>query len=130
MIIFGHYFIKTEPFYLIKKSEDIAKTPSNSTVVFQFDENSIALCEYCQKNGVSFAIIADSVKDAIFANALEASYIISDKILSPKVQKMADSYMFDAKVLLYGSDESDLEWAAESEIDGIIFEKGIDYGSC
>ncbi len=130
MIILGHDFIKSEPFYLIKKSEDIVKTPANSAVVFDFNEQNIELCEYCVKNGISFALIADRVKDILFANAIGASFIICDKALSPKAQKLADEYMFDAKVLIYGVDNADLEWAADLGIDGILFEKGIDYGSC
>lgn len=130
MIILGHDFIKYEPFYLIKKSDDIEKTPSNSTVVFEFNIENIELCEYCTKNDVQFALIADKAKDVLFANALGASYIIVDKTLSQKAQKFADEYMFDAKILVYGGDDSDIEWAADLGIDGILFEEGIDYGSC
>lgn len=130
MIILGHDYLECAPFYFVKKSEDIANTPSNSVVLFEFSEENLALCHHCKENDVSFALIADSAKEALFANVLEASYILCDKVLSPKVQKLADEYMFDAKVLLYSSEEADLEWAADLGIDGIIFEKGIDYGSC
>lgn len=130
MIIFGHRFVKTEPFYLIKKVEDIKNTPPNSTVVFDFSEKNLELIDHCNKSSIPFAVICDSIKDVLFSNALEAKFIICDKVVSPKAQKLADNYMFDAKILLYSGIEADLEWAAENEIDGILFEKGIDYGSC
>jgi len=130
MIILGHNFIKSEPFYFVKKSEDISNTPSNSTVVFEFSEKNLELCTHCRDEDVSFAIIADVVKDVLFTNSLGASFIICDKKLVSKAQKLADEYMFDAKILLYGANETDLEWAADLGIDGILFEKGIDYGSC
>ncbi|MCH9814235.1 MAG: hypothetical protein K0U47_09890 [Epsilonproteobacteria bacterium] len=130
MIILGHNYIKSEPFYFIKKIEDIDNTPSNSLVLFEFVEENLTLCTHCKENGIAFALIADSVKASLFANALEADYLLCDKALAPKVQKLADEYMFDAKVLLYSGEEADLEWASELGIDGIIFEKGIDYGSC
>jgi len=130
MIIFGHRFVKTEPFYLIKKVEDIKNTPPNSTVVFDFSEKNLELIDHCNKSGISFAVICDKIKDVLFANALEANFIICDKVVSTKAQKLADNYMFDAKILLYSSEEADLEWVAENEIDGILFEKGINYGSC
>jgi hypothetical protein len=130
MIIIGHKFIKTEPFYLIKKVEDIKKTPPNSTIVFEFSEENLELIEHCNKSGILFANICDNIKAVLFANALGASFIICDKIVSHKAQKLADNYMFDTKVLLYSSEEADLDWVAENEIDGIIFEEGIDYGSC
>ncbi len=130
LIILGHDFIKSEPFYLIKKSEDIIQTPANSTVVFDFNEQNLELCRYCEEHDVLFTLIVKKSKDVLFANALKASYIICDKTLAPKAQKLADDYMFDAKILLYSLCEDDIEWAADLGIDGIIFEKGINYGSC
>ncbi len=130
MIIIGHSFVKFRPFYLIKTSNDITNTPSNSCVVFEFDEKNVALCEHCHQSGIQFASICDSIRAVLFANALNASYIICDKVISIKAQKLADNYMFDSKILLYSGDEADIEWAAENEIDGILLEKGIDYGSC
>jgi hypothetical protein len=127
MIIIGHRFVKFNPFYLIKKSENIKKTPSNSVVVFEFNEENIELCEYCHKNSILFACICDSIKDVLFANALNASYLVCDKAIATKAQKLADNYMFDAKILLYSSDEADLEWVGENEIDGILLEEGINY---
>lgn len=130
MIILGHDFIKSELFYFVKKSENIVNTPPNSTVAFEFSEQNLELCEHCREEDVSFAIIADVVKDVLFANSLGANFIICDKKLAAKAQKLADEYMFDAKILLYVANEADLEWAADLGIDGILFEKGIDYGSC
>lgn len=125
MIILGHSYIKSEPFYLVKNSKDIEKTPPNSTVVFSFTEQNLELCEFCKKNLVNFAVIVDEVRDILFANALEATYIICGKELAAKAQKLADEYMFDAKILLFGREESYLEWGADLGIDGIIFENGI-----
>jgi hypothetical protein len=104
MIILGHDFVKSKPFYFIKKIEDISNTPSNSIVVFEFSEQNLELCEHCQDESVLFAIIADAVRDVLFANSLGASFIICDKKLVEKAQKLADEYMFDAKILFYGTD--------------------------
>ncbi len=125
MIILGHSYIKSKPFYLIKNTKDIEKTPSNSTVVFSFTKQNLELCEFCKKNSVNFAVIVDEVRDILFASALEASYIICGKELALKAQKLADEYMFDAKILLFANEESFLEWGADLGIDGIIFENGI-----
>ena len=129
MILLGHEYIPHKPFHLIIKKEDIEKTPPNSTVVFEFSDANVALCHYCRENGLKFALIADKAKDVLFANALGSGFIITDKSLAEKAQKYADEYMFDAKILVYG-EEVDLEWAADLAIDGVMFEKGIDYGSC
>jgi len=125
MIILGLDFIESKPFYKIEKIEDISNTPPNSTVIFALNRESLELCKYCKENSISFAVRVDSVKNILFANALEASFIVCSKILCEKAQKLADEYMFDAKVLLYSEDEADLEEAADLGIDGIIFKKGI-----
>jgi hypothetical protein len=130
MIIIGSDLIDFEPLYFIKKKEDIQKTPSNSTVIFEFDKETIDLSKYCGQNSVKFALIADNYKDLIYSNALNPQYIVCDKDLAKDAQKFADDYLIDAKILLYSSDENDLEWCAKHSIDGILFEGGIDYGSC
>ncbi len=129
MIIIGHAWIDYDPFYLIKKFEDIALTPSNSTVIFQFNESNVSLCKHCTSNGVSYALICDSKRDVLFAQALETNFIVCDKEVVKEAQKFADGYLFDAKVLLYSGSQADIEWAGDAEIDGILFEEGIHYGS-
>jgi hypothetical protein len=130
MIIIGHPWIDYKPFYFIKKADDIAQTPSRSCVIFPFSEENLPLAKQCHRNDVPFALICDSKRDILFAQALGCSYIVCDKTVAEAAQKFADGYLFDAKILLYSSVESDLEWAGEREIDGILFEEGIDYGSC
>ncbi len=130
MIIIGHPWIDYTPFYFIKKSEDIAQTPSGSTLIFAFGEEHLPLAKQCRDNDLPYALICDTARDVLFAQALGCSYIVCDKSIAEAAQKFADGYLFDAKILLYSSVESDLEWAGEREIDGILFEEGIDYGSC
>ena len=127
MLIIGHSEVEFQPFYFIKSSDDIAVTPSNSTVVFEYSKNTLELVKHCQNNSVSFALICDELKDTLLANANSASFIICDKNIAKEAQKFADEYMFDAKILLYSSDESELLQTAKDSIDGIIFENAISY---
>ncbi len=130
MFIIGHPWVAYEPFYLVKKVEDIASTPPGSRVIFSFNETNLPLCRHCAQNGVPFALICDTRRDILFAQAQGCDYIVCDKNVAIDAQKFADGYLFDAKILLFTIALSDLEWAAEHEIDGILFEEGIDYGSC
>ncbi len=130
MIIIGHPWIAYKPFYFIKSREDIAKTPANSTVIFSFSEAHLDLCRYCQENGISFALICDTKEDVLLAQASACDFIVCDKAVAPAAQKFADGYLFDAKILLYSGAKEDILWAADHEIDGILLEEGIDYGSC
>ncbi len=130
MIIIGDELLEYNPLYFINSKEDIVATPPKSIVIFEFKKQKIELCRYCRENKVEFALIADEMREVIYSNAFEAKYIICDKKIALSAQKFANEYVIDSKILLYSSDESDLEWVANNAIDGILFEGGIDYGSC
>ncbi len=127
MLIIGHSEVEYKPFYFIKSADDIAVTPSNSTVVFEYSKDSLELIKHCRQNSVSFALICDELKDTLLANANKADFVICDKLIAKDAQNFADEYMFDSKVLLYSSDESELLQTAQDGIDGIIFESAISY---
>lgn len=125
MIVIGHRFVNFQPFYRISSAKDIKNTPSGSTVLFDFSEKNIGLAKHCKKNGVSFATEAKDIKDIIFSNTLGANYILVQKNLEKTAQKIAENYLFDAKILLKSTNEEDIEQAAKDGIDGIILKEGI-----
>ena len=127
MLIIGAKEVEYNPFYFIKSSEDIDVTPPNSVVVFEYSSGKLELIKQCKKNKTPFALICDELQDILFASANGASYIICDKTNIKTAQKYADNYMFDAKILLYSSNQDDILWCADESIDGIIFEDGISY---
>ena len=45
MLLIGHELIPSEPFYRISNQEEIAETPSQAVVLFDFDAS---LAQYCQ----------------------------------------------------------------------------------
>ena len=122
MLLIGHELISNEPFYRVVSNEEIAKTPSQAVVLFNFDP---ALSMYCNAQKVSFAMHVKNIKELVLANALRASYFIVDKALALHAQKIADDYLFDGKVLLLSNDDNEIEFAASHAIDGILFENGI-----
>jgi len=122
MLLIGHELISSEPFYRVVSIEEIAKTPSQGVVLFDFEPN---LAAYCNAQSVVFALHVKHIKELILANALGASYFIVDKGLALHAQKIADDYLFDGKVLLLSNDDNEIEFAASHAIDGILFESGI-----
>lgn len=122
MILIGHPLIPHQPFYRVDTKEDIAQTPSNATLFFEFDPE---MASYCTANALKFALHVKNVKELILGNALGACYFIVDKSLVLQAQKIADEYLFDAKVLLYTEDENDIEFSALHSIDGVLFQEGI-----
>jgi len=122
MLLIGHELIPYEPFYRVVSVEEIAKTPSNAVVLFDFEPT---LAAYCVAQNVSFALHVKHIKELVLANALGATYFVVDKSLALHAQKIADDYLFDGKVLLLSNDDNEIEFAASHAIDGILFEAGM-----
>lgn len=122
MILIGDKLIPFDDIYDISSIEDIKNTKANSVVSFRYNEK---LLTYASSNELNYAVIISSIKEAIYANSLNALYIICDKELSVSVQKIADNYMFDSKILAIIDSNNEIEEIALNEIDGIIYKEMI-----
>ena len=118
MILIGHELIPFHPFYRVLSAEEIQQTPSNAVVSFDFYPELMA---YAQTNALPFALHIKNIKELMLGHAFHALYFIVDKSLVLQVQKIANEYLFDGKILLLSHDENDIEFAASHGIDGIIF---------
>ena len=118
MILIGDKLVPFDDIFDISSVEDIKNTKANSIISFRYNES---LLTYCFENELKYAVIVRSIKEAIYANSLDAMYIICEKELSKDVQKIADNYMFDSKVLAIIQSNEELEEIAKNEIDGIIY---------
>lgn len=122
MIIIGDKLVpSTEPFKIFN-IEDIKNTEANSTLYFLFNDE---ILKYCFENSLDFAVKIESIKEAIYANALNAKYIIAEKKLAKKIQKIAENYMFDSKVLAIIETNDEFEDIAKVEIDGVIYKESL-----
>jgi hypothetical protein len=118
MIIIGNENIQTPEFVKITNIEEIKNTSASSVVAFDFD---VKIAKYCNEHDVSYAVISDKITDAVFANALKASFIIT-KENSMQVQKLAENYMFDSKILQMIEDDNAIEQVALCGIDGVVYQ--------
>lgn len=125
MILFGHRFIKSESFYYIQSISSVVKTPANSFVYVQFSEKNLDIIDHLLKNGVRFAVNVQNITEIIYANALGASYICVPFKLAQDAQKIANEYLFDAKVLAHITEEEEIEELAYQGVDGALFPKAI-----
>ena len=122
MIILNHKLLQSEKTFEISKIEDIKSSPSNSTILFNFSEANIEICNYCNINDVEFAIRVESISEILLSANLNAKYIfISDKNLALKAQKIADNYMYDSKIILEISSDKELQESALNGIDGVVY---------
>lgn len=123
MILIGDNLIPHKTFTYIDSIMDIEHSESNSTLIFNYDEN---LLLYARKNHLDSAVIISNIKEAIYCNALKCKFIICEKKLAKNIQKIAENYMFDTKVLAIIEDSEEIEKVALSEVDGVIYSSLLD----
>ena len=125
MLFFGHRFLESESFYHISSIEGIKNTPPSSTLYLEFDEANLDIIEHCRANNLNFVLYVDSINDLMYAATLGASYIVVYKGMEKNAQKIAESYLFDAKILVPIEDEKEIADYAFLGIDGVIFPNAI-----
>ncbi len=125
MLIFGHPLIPTQPLYHIEAIEALVHTPPNSVVLSAFDENHMDLVHYLRENDIRFALDVASIRELVLGENLGCTYLLVDQSLAKSAQKVAETYLFDAKILCRIDDESQIEPMAFEGIDGVICPEGI-----
>lgn len=125
MLIFGHPLLPSETLYHIDSPDAIASTPAGTTLLFAWSETNLDLIAHCRANDLPFALEAASVKDALFAENAGARFILVESSIAKSVQKIAESYLFDAKILTRIDNEDQLEAVAYDGIDGAVFAEAV-----
>lgn len=125
MLLFGHPHIPSEKLYHVSSIKAIENTPSNSCLLFSFDKQVYELIEHARTNSLTFALDVTNLKEAILAENLDAKYLLCQEQTANSIQKAADTYVFDAKVLVHIKDEEGIEAFANEGIDGVIFSEAI-----
>lgn len=120
MIIFGDNLIPFRKINKINSIKDISVSNPNEIVYLEFNKE---IAKYCFDNNISCAFKIDNLLEAIYSNSFKVDYIICEKELSKKVQKIAENYMFDSKILAIINNEVEIEDIAMSNVDGIIYKQ-------
>ncbi|MEA2029103.1 MAG: hypothetical protein U9N49_09020 [Campylobacterota bacterium] len=121
MKIFGHPWIECEKFSKVYTTEDINAIESNTIALLEPLVESIELAQYCHKNSIPYVIPVGSIKEAIFANELSATYMICKEEKGFILQPIATQYLFDSEILVLISDEKDIAKLALQGMDGVVF---------
>ena len=125
MILIGHRFIPSDNFYHVINIDAITKTPPSSCIYIEFSEDNLDIIKHAQKNNIAFALSVSSITEIIYASSLLASYNIIDTSLAIDAQKIANEYLYDAKVLVKINNDEEIQEFAELGIDGVIFSNSI-----
>ncbi|MEA3369943.1 MAG: hypothetical protein U9Q40_01235 [Campylobacterota bacterium] len=125
MLIFGHRFIPSESLYHTPNIDSITNTPPSSTIYLEFSEDNLDIIEHANLNQISFALSVANITQLIYASSLNAKYILVSKEMAKTAQSIAESYLFDAKVLVSIETEEEIEELALLGVDGVIFSNAI-----
>jgi NAD(P)H-dependent flavin oxidoreductase YrpB (nitropropane dioxygenase family) len=125
MILIGHPWIKSPEFCRVFSREDIEKSRPDQVLLLEPLVDSHALAQHCQSNKLSYAVVVNTLDEALYANALGAAYIICDEDTALMVQPVAQEYLFDTRVLVLIHSEKEISKIARGGIDGVIFAEAI-----
>ncbi len=125
MIIVGHPWIKSSQFCKVFSVEDIKKSDPKNIVLLEPLVDSHTYAQYCQENNIVFAVVVNTLDDALFANALGAKYIICEEDDALMIQPIAQEYLFDTRLLALIHEEKEISKIARAGIDGVIFAEAI-----
>lgn len=115
MIILNHPLIPAPTLTPIASTADIATIPASHIVWFGYN---LQLLRYCYDQQIPAAVRIDEASEAVYANALGAKFVTMQLDLAKEVQKIAEHYLFDTKVIAM-LDERLLDKAIEAGIDGV-----------
>ena len=125
MLFFGHKFLQSPKFYHVFDIDSILTTPSSSILYVEFEEKNLDIITYMQENEISFALKVKNITEVAYAEALNASYIVVENSLAKTAQKIAENYLFDAKILTHIENDKEIEELVLLGIDGVIFPNAI-----
>ena len=118
MIILGNKNIPYLKIQKVNSIDNIKNTSANTIVYFKYD---IELIKYCSINNVKCAVKISNITEAIFCNSLNVFYILAND--AKQIQKIADDYMFDSKILQIIISDEDIQKIALDTIDGCIYKE-------
>jgi hypothetical protein len=108
-----------EIFFKTNNYKNIKNSPNNSTIVFENAKIEDYL--FCKKNNIPYGAIINSIKEFIFLINLKAKYSFCKELeLAKTLQKIADNYLTETKVILITKNYDKIEEIVSNEIDGII----------
>jgi len=125
MIVIGHPWIKSQHFCKVFSVEDIKDTKADDIVLLEPLVDSHSFAQYCQNNSIAYALVTNTLDDAIFANALGAKYMICEEDDALMIQPIAQEYLFDTRILVLIHNEKEISKIARGGIDGVIFAEAI-----
>jgi len=114
IIIGGHKEVSTDEKLSIKGGE---------LKYFRFEIEKLPIYKNLCESGSEIAVYISDIRELVYVCNIGVKYAIANKEDAAIMQKIVDSYMYDTKLLAIIYEEEEIEWAAASEIDGVVFDE-------
>jgi hypothetical protein len=109
-----------ENFVKVNSIDEIKKTPSNSTLIFNYKDDLIDIFVFCKENEIPYGVIINDIKELIFIANLNAKYAFTDNLENAKTfQQIAENYLIDTKIIFLADSLNKIENLVKYQIDGI-----------
>ena len=127
MLILNHPQIAPLTLCYVASEEEVEKTLPNDFLILNCDNsaNTLALARLLKENNTSYAATSTSVYEALTLVNLNVRFLLTEDLeMAKTLQKLAETYLFDCKILLCVYDtahrQSEIETAANFGIDGVL----------
>ncbi|MEF3191603.1 MAG: hypothetical protein K6347_03500 [Campylobacterales bacterium] len=107
------------PVVRAENDDEIAQTPPQAIIVLSFDEKKMTSYRALIDDGIPLALEVQSLRHFLYAANLGARWAICSKTLAPTLQKAADTYLFETKVIAMITSVDEIEPLATVGIDGV-----------
>ncbi|TLD84023.1 hypothetical protein LS70_004245 [Helicobacter sp. MIT 11-5569] len=124
MLILNHPLISPLNLRIVSSKNAIENSLPSDFLILQCQsfEELLNLANFCKENRVSFSVIPTNIKEALLLVNLNARFLLTkDLTFASTLQKLAEIYLFDTKILFCIQDENAIESTANYGIDGVIF---------
>jgi hypothetical protein len=125
MILIGHPWIESPNFHKVFSINDIKTVSPKDIVLLEPLADSHTYAQYCYQNHIKYAVVVNNLEDALYANALHASYMVCEEDTALMIQPIAQEYLFDSKILVLIHSKKEISKLARNSIDGVIFSTAI-----
>ncbi len=125
MLVFGHNLIPYKAWHRVDSIDDILNTPAGSIILLSDLQYSSDVALHCMKSDIPYAVKTISIKDAVIAANLGASYALCNIENVQEIQKIANEYLWTMKIITLIDDEHEIQSVALMGIDGVIFKNSI-----
>lgn len=121
MLILNHSFINPLQIVLVKNKENIQNSLPTDFLIL---EENLELAKFCFEAGVEYASVITDITKALLLVNLGVKFLVArDLEMARNLQDLAETYLFDSKILLIISKEEEIKEVAKNGIDGVIFWK-------